>query len=321
MTRSFPYCLLCKSRQVHPSQAMTSADIIRGWEVVGAHFREESIARLKAEGEVELYECEKCGFRFFDCELAGNSSFYEDVFRTVPGYYASNWPENDRNARYARAHGFKTILDVGCGSGLALDAARQFGLETYGIELSSTAAAECRGKGHVIFPFLLHEMDSKWEGCFDLISLNQVIEHVRDPVQVVKDCARFISPHGVVAIAVPNDKGVIRLLPWMEHNWPPHHVSRWRRKDLQNLARIAGMKVLKLGGQQLLGSELERILIDRSHYSRTLKRPTWLIPDKLARALSFLYRKMGMKYLFRAQGHSIYCFLQPMNTAAKSWWK
>jgi len=258
---------------------------------------------------IHLYECRKCGFQFFNPKLAGDAKFYEHIHAHGTGYYAPNRPENERNASFAVEHGYQSILDVGCGVGFALDAARRVGLETYGMEMSRTALAAATERGHTVFPVLLENLAPEWKGKFDMISLNQVLEHVPDPVDVIRQCVQFLSPRGTVAVAVPGATGVLRFTPWLPANWPPHHVSRWRIKDFNTLAEKTNLQVLKTGGNQLLGTELQEILLGHSGYCRTLRKPYRGLPPALIKALGFIYRKTGMKYIFRSQGHSIFCYL------------
>ncbi len=204
-------------------------------------------------------------------------------------------------------HGSRTILDIGCGSGLALDAAKRAGLETFGIELSATAAAAVRG-GHTIFPVLLENLDSAWEGKFDLISLNQVLEYVPDPVALVRRCTRFLSPRGALAIAVPGRETILRLHPWLETNWPPHHLSRWRKQDFQLLAQ-------RTGTDRLLGSTIQSFLLEQRQRCYVLGKPYRGLPSTGIRVVAQVYRKTGLKYLVH-RGQSIYCFLTRANPAA-----
>jgi SAM-dependent methyltransferase len=201
------------------------------------------------------------------------------------------------------------MLDLGCGSGIALDVAKRLGLETFGIELSATAAAAAAQRGHTIFPVLLEEMESIWEGKFDLISLNQLLEHVPDPVGLIRQSVRFLSPHGAIAIAVPGANGILQFTPWLESNWPPHHLSRWRRKDFNELARRTGLRVIKSGSDQLLGSTLKQILLGHRQRCRLLHKSYRGLPPALIDLMSLMYRKTGSKYVFPLRGLSIYCYL------------
>lgn len=304
-----PACLLCGSKNVSVCRSLTAGNILAGWSQDGLHFSPDSVRTLLDEGVIYLCECDECGFEFFNPKLVGGAEFYEQLHAHGPSYYAPDRPENERNACFAVQHGYHSILDVGCGVGFALDAAKRAGLKTYGLELSRSAAAAAAERGHTIFPVLLENLGPEWEGKFDLISLNQVLEHVPDPVDLVRQCVRFLSPRGAIAVAVPSATGVLRFAPWLPANWPPHHVSRWKIKNFYILAEKTHLRVLKTGGNRLLGSELRNILLGHRQLCQALQKPYRGLPPFLINGLSFSYQKTGMKYIFKAQGHSVYCYL------------
>jgi 2-polyprenyl-3-methyl-5-hydroxy-6-metoxy-1,4-benzoquinol methylase len=305
---SNPACLLCGSDDVAIRHSLNARSILACWSQDDHQFSSRSVQSLLDEETVHLYECRKCGFQFFDPKLAGGAEFYEQLHTDGSDYYAPNRPENQRNVSFATEHGYQSILDVGCGVGFALDAAKRAGLKTYGIELSRTALAAAE-RGHIVFPVLLQDLAPEWEGKFDLISFNQVLEHVPSPVDLVRQCVRFLSPRGAIAIAVPSATGALRFTPWLPANWPPHHISRWRIKDFHTLAEKTNLRVLKTGGSQLLGSEFQNTLLEHRRYCETLQKPYRGLPPSLLKALGFIYRKTGMKHIFNSQGHSIYCYL------------
>jgi 2-polyprenyl-3-methyl-5-hydroxy-6-metoxy-1,4-benzoquinol methylase len=300
-------CLLCGSKRFAVVQSLSAQDVLKSWQ--GCHFSASVTTPFLKEGMIHLYRCLQCGFQFFNPKLAGQAEFYEQIHANNSEYYADNRPENERNVQLAVRRHYRTILDVGCGPGFALDAARRAGLATYGIELSRTAAAAAAQKGHTIFPLLLEDMDPVWEGKFDLISLNQVLEHVPDPAGLVRQCIRFLAPKGAIAIAVPGAEGVLRFDPWLQANWPPHHVSRWRIKDFQTLAKQTRLVVLETGGNRLFGRDLEMTLLSHRQNCLRLQKPYKGLPPLAIKTLCFFYRKAGLKFVFNSQGHSIYCHL------------
>ena len=308
--RLTPACFLCRSPDAEIVETLSLEELLTIWRLVGMRFANESLGGLHGIENLHLFRCQKCGFQFFDPKFAGDEHFYSELHAQMPGYYSPARPENERNARFAQERGFRNILDVGCGTGFALDAARARGLQTFGIELNPSAAEQARSRGHTVFSCLLQELDSRWYGAFDLISLNQLLEHVPDPVALVKDCVRFLSPNGVIAIAAPNSEGILRFHPWMALNWPPHHLSRWRRRDFHSLSKKCGLDVIKSGGNQLLGSELEGIFLANREHCLALNKRYRGPSAVVIKLLSFVYRKTGMKYLFHSQGHSIFCFLK-----------
>jgi SAM-dependent methyltransferase len=298
-------CLLCGSDRLAIRQSLSVEDILKCWALDGHQFQPAAIQNLLDEGIVHLHDCQQCGFQFFNPKLCGSAEFYEQFHGS--GRYDPDRPEMERNVRFAVRRNYRTILDVGCGSGIALDAAKRARLETFGLELNRAAAAAAAQKGHTIFPGLLGDLKPEWEGKFDLISLNQVLEHVPDPAGLVGECVRFLSPQGAIAIAVPGADGILRLTPWLESQWPPHHVTRWRKSNFDTLAQRASLRVIETGGDELVGNWIEWILLVHQKRCRVLGKRS--LPVPAIKCLSLVYRKTGMKYLFRAQGHSIYCYL------------
>jgi SAM-dependent methyltransferase len=258
---------------------------------------------------VQRLECRSCGFIFSDSSFAGGEQFYKELQHT--NYYSPYRQEFPRTVDFAKRKGLKRVLDVGCGTGIFLDMAKAEGLETYGLELNSNAAAEARSKGHVVYDKLLHELDaSDVGGSMDLVTIFQVLEHVADPVKLLRDAEALLRSGGFIAIAVPSAEGLLRLADLEPAMWPPHHVSWWRRADFKTLSQMLNMRLVTSGCDTLLGGELKTrwLLHNRLaalHGRRPLPGGSWL-PS----ALSYLYRKAGLKHLFPGAGPSTYCFLQ-----------
>ena len=91
----------------------------------------------------------------------------------------------------------KRILDVGCGLGMYVKRFRDFSEAVYGVDVDLERAAEA-----LPFP----------SGCFDVVLLNEVIEHVEDDRQAVREAYRVAKAGGKVVIFAPN-----RLYPFETH--------------------------------------------------------------------------------------------------------
>jgi hypothetical protein len=109
-----PPCLLCGSGDISARDSMGAEEVLACWSQDGQLFPPRSIQIFLDEGNIHLYECRKCGFQFFDPKLAGGAEFYEQLHAHGPEYYAPDRPEAERNARFAKEHGYHSILDVGC---------------------------------------------------------------------------------------------------------------------------------------------------------------------------------------------------------------
>ncbi len=105
----------------------------------------------------------------------------------------------------------KRILDVGCGLGMYVKRFRDFSEAVYGVDVDLERAAEAgRTLPHICaaaaeaLPFP--------SGCFDVVLLNEVIEHVEDDRRAVREAYRVAKAGGKVVIFAPN-----RLYPFETH--------------------------------------------------------------------------------------------------------
>jgi 2-polyprenyl-3-methyl-5-hydroxy-6-metoxy-1,4-benzoquinol methylase len=104
---------------------------------------------------------------------------------------------------YRLSHFARTgrALDIGCGSGRFLRALRHSGWEVAGLELNDDTATAARTVHGLMVETALEAFA---DSSFDLITITHVLEHIRDPHQMLADCVRLLKPGGVIAVAVPN---------------------------------------------------------------------------------------------------------------------
>jgi len=299
-------CLLCASPRLKGIDRLTGEQLRKLWrDGSNINFSPEAFDQIKEKTIVQLYQCHDCGFKFFDPKFGGGASFYRELEH--PDYYISARPEFTRTRDFAVRHRLTKVLDVGCGSGAFLNLVRASGLETFGLELNVVAAEKARAQNHRIHNCLLHQLP-KEESDYNLVTLFQVLEHVPDPLQVMRDAADRLSSGGYIAVAVPSEEGVLRLAPLDPHQWPPHHTSRWRRADFAQIARRCGLQIVEQGGDTLFGGDIEAHWKRNNRMATVLGRRPTIGGDVLPKALSFLYRALHLKHLLSSRGSSIYAF-------------
>jgi 2-polyprenyl-3-methyl-5-hydroxy-6-metoxy-1,4-benzoquinol methylase len=96
-----------------------------------------------------------------------------------------------------------TLLDVGCGSCSFLKVAKSCGWDVVGVDPDHNAIANGQRYGLNVKQGDIKQFDGK-ESLFDVITLNHVIEHVHDPVDVLKACNRLLKPGGQIWLETPN---------------------------------------------------------------------------------------------------------------------
>ena len=148
------------------------------------------------------------------------------------------------------------LLDVGCSTGVLLDAARDAGWETVGIEANPDLAAVARGKGHEVtvgfFPDVLPP-DLKP----DAICLLDILEHAERPVDFLNQVAERLPADGRLFIQAPNfDSLIVRLEGASNSTFDIGHWSYFTPKTLDAMLASAGFRAL---GTETVISEMDKI--------------------------------------------------------------
>jgi glycosyltransferase involved in cell wall biosynthesis/SAM-dependent methyltransferase len=118
------------------------------------------------------------------------------------------------------------LLDVGCGGGHLVAAARAAGWHAVGADLSREACASGAAAGPVVqadaaaLPFV--------PAMFDAVTLVNVLDHTLRPLTVVQEAARVLRPGGLLVVRIPN---AAFHAPWPAMLARLGPLVRWRRWD------------------------------------------------------------------------------------------
>jgi 2-polyprenyl-3-methyl-5-hydroxy-6-metoxy-1,4-benzoquinol methylase len=137
------------------------------------------------------------------------------------------------------------LLDVGCGAGQFLSRMEKFGWQVSGVEPDQDAVKVARESfGLNVYPGTLEEANFAAD-TFDAVTLNHVIEHVHDPVNLLKACWRVLKPGGRFVVVTPNIDSLAHRwlgLAWL-HLDPPRHLLLFSQGSLKQCAIRAGLRV------------------------------------------------------------------------------
>jgi len=111
----------------------------------------------------------------------------------------------DRILALASGSGLR-ILDVGCADGTFGALLKERGNWVGGIELSEEATVRARERLDQVWSF---DIERPWpmqlaQEPFDVVILGEVLEHVFDPIQVLKSIGNALKPTGTLVITTPN---------------------------------------------------------------------------------------------------------------------
>jgi SAM-dependent methyltransferase len=138
------------------------------------------------------------------------------------------------------------VLDFGCGNGEHLLAARLIGFAAVGIDLSDSRAAAARIGGMPVYPGL-DAFDAAGEAPLHAVILSQVLEHLTDPLGLLRAITARMAPGGVMYIGVPDCTGV--TVPKTFHDFhnvqPLEHLNCFTPATLDRMAATAGLNPLR----------------------------------------------------------------------------
>lgn len=136
------------------------------------------------------------------------------------------------------------LLDIGCGSGTSLLEAKALGAIAYGIEADPNVKPIAKELGLNIHFGSLH--DSPFPNrTFDLIVLNQVIEHLPDPDQALLVLRKRLNSNGRMVLVFPNINSFwCRLFGLRWINWHvPYHLHHFNKTSFKKMVTRCGYQV------------------------------------------------------------------------------
>jgi predicted SAM-dependent methyltransferase len=98
-----------------------------------------------------------------------------------------------------------SLLEIGCSVGNTLEAARLRKLSHLGTDVSQYAVEYCRSCGLNAEVRSLESLVDEQQQ-FDIVYMQHVLEHFRDPFQTIHHCYQLLNPGGVLIIIVPNSE-------------------------------------------------------------------------------------------------------------------
>jgi SAM-dependent methyltransferase len=213
----------------------------------------ESPFLLKKDG-YDLYRCPTCALVFVypqpkDDFLKDKVYSYESGYQSnKKGIYTDKPKDKKTEQTFYTLEDLGvegTLLDVGCSNGEFMHYAQLQGFTAYGVELNRRTAEIAKENGFNVYNGYLKDAGYADE-FFDVVYLGDVIEHVTNPHDLIKECSRILKKGGVMVISTPNldcpwPKSTFWLyklfkIPWSSVT-PPYHLHQFSFGNLYRLMR------------------------------------------------------------------------------------
>ncbi|MBS3934545.1 MAG: class I SAM-dependent methyltransferase [Sulfuritalea sp.] len=170
-----------------------------------------------------------------------SSSWADKLLGLVPWLYPA-WKDSlQASVFHLHAQPGGCLLEVGCGSGAALQSMQQKGWRVTGLDFDEGAVNNARSKGLDVRQGQLSAQEFADES-FDAVVMSHVIEHVPSPVELLAECRRILKKGGVLVALTPNARSSGHK--HYGRNWrglePPRHLQIFTRQSLANFAGRVG---------------------------------------------------------------------------------
>ena len=140
------------------------------------------------------------------------------------------------------------LLDVGCGPGFLMEAARRLGYEPYGIEASEQGVEFAKKELGLEVEQGRFEETHYPEGFFQVVIFSDILEHVPDPIGFLAQAYRALAPGGIIDVSL-TDAGCEEALRDKDKWWAlslPTHFYQFTEKTLREALQRAGFEVVHL---------------------------------------------------------------------------
>lgn len=216
--------------------------------------------RLSKDG-IDLIDCEQCGFRhiiplpsaetlrrFYEAEFyQSNRPHYIEASKEDVEWRQSEFTDRCTIAEKLTGREPGRALDIGCGPGDFLLAAKHRGWDVLGVEPSPMAAEYAASRGLEIENAFFSAELAGTLGNFDLVHMSEVLEHIPNPLELLASVKEILNPGGILCVSVPNDFNPLQVAfqeiagkdPW----WvvPDHHLNYFDFDSLEKVMENAGL--------------------------------------------------------------------------------
>lgn len=188
------------------------------------------------------------------------------------------------------------VLDVGCSRGSFLAAGARLGFSMEGVEPAAGIAAAARADGLKVHTGMLADAGFP-AASFDAVTLFEVIEHLKEPLALLRDCRRVLKPGGLLVLSTGNTASW--TVAAMGERWDYFHIAT----DAGHISFYNPRSVALLAARA--GFALERLETSRVKFFEQGDVARWRYA-----AGKLLAELLGLPARLTGRGHDMLAFLR-----------
>lgn len=238
--------------------------------------------RLGIKNDLDIVSCRKCATVFTPYSPWYSSEYYYDTYYPEPSLSPPAFVQTrleEITAGFERYRQNNRLLDIGCGAGNLLQAARKNGWNAQGLDVVPSAIKHVRELGFEVFQGEIQNAGLP-SAHFDVITAAEILEHLSDPRSLLVEVVRLLRPGGLFWTTTPHARGLSSRVLGLKWRcvWPPEHLQLFSVGGLKTLLRDVGfgqIRVHTTGGNPLeifhaIGGRQDAPQTPDQHFDRVL---------------------------------------------------
>lgn len=183
----------------------------------------------------------------------------------------------------------KNVFEIACNDGSQLDAFKKLGLETYGCDPAENVMVSTKRKGHKLhIGYFDHLVSTAFDDPdigiskkFDIVVAQNVLAHVPEPLELLKNCSRIMHEHSVLYIQTSQSEMIEKAqFDTIYHE----HLSFFNINSMKMLLERAGLCLNRVFKTDVHGSSYvfminKQVISHINNIENSLKNEEYLLRE------------------------------------------
>ena len=202
--------------------------------------------------DIDVLECSDCGLVYLssfehiqDKHYEGSGMHNDEVPNIVNWLKETEFDDKRRYDFVKEKIANKNLLDFGCGAGGFLEMAKRSASNVSGIELERALQQSFQVRKLNVFSNLKEAQKKSKK--YDIITAFHVVEHLKNPKEILKNLSKLLTENGEILLEVPNsDDSLLTLYEssdFQNFTYWSQHLFLFNKKTMVELIKQAGLKL------------------------------------------------------------------------------
>ena len=198
---------------------------------------------------LDILECSVCSLvqlssqDHISDEVYENSEMHEDPTLSIKDWLKETSIDDSKRFKMLSAKmANKVLLDFGCGAGGFLSMSQDITHKSYGVELDIHVRKYWDGKLNIF-----RDLEPIKPKSIDIITLFHVLEHIKDPILLLKNLSGYLRPHGEIVIEVPCSEDILLTTydcnKFQDFTYWSKHLYLFNSYTLKKVSEASNLKV------------------------------------------------------------------------------